>query len=65
MYFLTTANIDHPVSCEPIVRRMTILTEENIRMLDAEYGIDSIPCIICRDMHAVESITREMMHGRI
>lgn len=65
MYFLTTADIVHPETLQPIVRRMTILTTENLRTLDAQYGIDNIPCVWCRDMGVVESITRDMMDGKI
>ena len=65
MYFLTTADILHPATLDPIVRRMTILTPENLRTLDAKYGIDNIPCVWCRDMRTVEAVTRDMMDGKI
>ena len=65
MYFLTTADIIHPETLRPIVRRMTILSPENLRTLDAQYGIDNIPCVWCRDMGVVEAITRDMMDGKL
>lgn len=65
MYFLTTTSIEHPETRERIVRRMTILSESDIRMLSGKYGIDNIPCVVCMDMRAVESITRDMMTGKL
>lgn len=65
MYFLTTADIVHPETLRTIVRRMTILSPENLRTLDVQYGIDNIPCVWCRDMGVVESITKDMMDGKI
>lgn len=65
MYFLTTADILHPVTLDPIVRRMTILTPENLRTLNAQFGIDNIPCVWCGDMGVIEAVTRDMMDGKI
>lgn len=65
MYFLTTADIINPETLSPIVRRMTVLSPENLRTLDAQYGIDNVPCVWCKDMGVVESITRDMMDGKI
>lgn len=65
MYFLTTADIVHPQTLQPIVRRMTILSPENLRTLDAQYGIDNIPCVWCRDYAALQSVTNDMMDGKI
>jgi len=65
MYFLTTRSIEHPETLEVIVRRMTILSIEDVRTLAGEYGVDSIPAVICADMGAVESVVRDMMAGRL
>ena len=65
MYFLTTADIIHPETLQPIVRRMTILSPENLRTLDAQYGIDNVPCIWGKDMGVVEAVTNDMMDGKI
>lgn len=59
MYFLTTEDILHPETLDPIVRKMTILTPENLRTLDVVYGVDNVPCIWCRDMGVVEAIVNE------
>jgi hypothetical protein len=64
MYFLTTRSIEHPETLEVIVRRMTILSIEDVRTL-AGYGVDSIPAVVCADMGAVESVVRDMMAGRL
>lgn len=64
MYFLTTKAIEHPETLEVIVPRMTILSMDNIRTL-AGQGIDSIPCVVCQDMRTVDSVTSDMMHGRL
>lgn len=65
MYFLTTKDIIHPETLVPIVRRMTILSPENLRTLDAQYGIDNVPCVWCKDMGVIEAITRDMMDGKL
>ena len=59
MYFLTTEDIIHPETLDPIVRKMTILTPENLRTLDAVYGVDNVPCVWCRDMRTVELIVND------
>jgi hypothetical protein len=65
MYFLTTADIINPETCEPIVRRMTTLSIEDVRTLQGRYGIDSIPCVICTDSYALQSVTNDMMDGKL
>lgn len=65
MYFLTTRSIEHPETQEIVVRRMTILSLENLRMLDKRYGIDNVPCVVCMDMRTVENITKDMMDGKL
>lgn len=64
MYYLTTRAIEHPETLEVIVPRMIILSIDDVRMLAGKYGVDSIHCVICTDMHAVESITKDMMDGK-
>lgn len=64
MYFLTTKAIQDPESLEVIVRRMTILSPEDVRRLGKEYGVDTISVIICANMRAVRTATRHMMDGR-
>ena len=59
MYFLTTSDILHPETLDPIVRKMTILTVENLRTLDVVYGVDNVPCVWCRDMGVIESIVND------
>lgn len=64
MYYLTTRAVEHPETLEVIVPRMLILSIDDVRMLTGKYGIDSIHCVICTDMRAVESVTRDMMDGK-
>ena len=64
MYYLTTREIGHPETLEVIVPRMITLSIDDIRMLAGKYGIDSIHCVICTDMHAVESIMRDIMDDK-
>lgn len=64
MYYLTTRAVEHPETLEVIVPRMLILSVDDVRMLAGKYGIDSIHCVICTDMRAVESVTRDMMDGK-
>lgn len=61
MYFLTTRAIENNLGV--VIPRMTILSMDNVRTL-AGQGVDSIPCIICQDMRAVDSATKDMMDGR-
>lgn len=65
MYFLTTADIIHPETLQPIVRRMTTLSIEDVRTLQGKYGVDSIACVICTDSAALQSVTNDMMDGKI
>jgi len=65
MYFLATRSIEHPETLETIVGRMTILSIDDVRKLAGEFGVDSVPCVICTDMKAVERMTQQMMDGRL
>jgi hypothetical protein len=65
MYFLATRSIEHPETLEVIVQRMAVLSIEDVRRLAGDFGVDTIPCVICQDMRAVESMTRDMMSGRL
>ena len=59
MYFLTTTDIIHPETLDPIVRSGTVLTPENLRTLDVVYGVDNVPCVWCRDMGVIELIVND------
>lgn len=65
MYFLATRSIEHPETLEVVVERMAVLSIEDVRRLAGDFGVDTIPCVICQDMRAVESMTRDMMSGRL
>jgi hypothetical protein len=38
----------------------TVLTLDNIRALESEYGFDSFPGIMCAHMRAVEMVQRSL-----